>query len=38
MGYRYLRGRVDELVVEMEKEATELVDTLHTRTVGAEAA
>ena len=38
MGYRYLRGRVDELVVEMEKEATELVDTLHTRPVSAEAA
>ena len=38
MGYRYLRGRVDELVVEMEKEATELVDTLHTRPLGAEAA
>jgi biopolymer transport protein ExbB len=36
MGYRYLRGRVDELVVEMEKEATELVDTLHRRPAGSE--
>ncbi|MEJ2515275.1 MAG: MotA/TolQ/ExbB proton channel family protein [Gammaproteobacteria bacterium] len=31
IGYRYLRGRVDALVVEMEKEATELVDALHRR-------
>lgn len=38
IGYRYLRGRVDELVVEMEKEATELVDTLHRRPAGLEAA
>lgn len=33
IGYRYLRGRVDELVVEMEKEAMKLVDTLHRRPV-----
>jgi biopolymer transport protein ExbB len=31
IGYRYLRGRVDELVVEMEKEAMKLVDALHRR-------
>ncbi|MGH8496027.1 MAG: MotA/TolQ/ExbB proton channel family protein [Gammaproteobacteria bacterium] len=29
IGYRYLRGRVDELVVEMEKEAFKLVEALH---------
>jgi biopolymer transport protein ExbB len=29
MGYRYLRGRVDSLVVQMEKEAMKLVDTIH---------
>lgn len=29
IGYRYLRGRVDELVVEMEKEAIKLVEALH---------
>ena len=29
MGYRYLRGRVDELVVDMEKEAMKLVEALH---------
>lgn len=28
IGYRYLRGRVDALVVQMEKEATTLVDAL----------
>ena len=28
IGYRYLRGRVEALVVEMEKEATKLVETL----------
>jgi biopolymer transport protein ExbB len=31
MGYRYLRGRVDGLVVEMEKEAMKLVDALQYR-------
>jgi len=31
MGYRYLRGRVDELVVEMEKEAMKLVEALQYR-------
>jgi len=29
IGYRYLRGRVDGLVVQMEKEATKLVDAMH---------
>jgi len=29
IGYRYLRGRVDSLVVQMEKEAMKLVDTIH---------
>ncbi|MDH3588890.1 MAG: MotA/TolQ/ExbB proton channel family protein [Gammaproteobacteria bacterium] len=29
MGYRYLRGRVDSLVVQMEQEAIKLVETLH---------
>ncbi|HUO82915.1 MAG TPA: MotA/TolQ/ExbB proton channel family protein [Gammaproteobacteria bacterium] len=29
IGYRYLRGRVDALVVEMEKEAIKLVEALH---------
>jgi biopolymer transport protein ExbB len=29
IGYRYLRGRIDALVVQMEKEATSLVDALH---------
>lgn len=29
IGYRYLRGRVDGLVVQMEKEAMKLVDTIH---------
>jgi len=29
IGYRYLRGRVDTLVVQMEKEAMKLVDTIH---------
>jgi len=31
IGYRYLRGRVDALVVEMEKEAITLVEALHRR-------
>lgn len=31
IGYRYLRGRVDALVVEMEKEALSLVEALHRR-------
>ncbi|MFK8015126.1 MAG: MotA/TolQ/ExbB proton channel family protein [Gammaproteobacteria bacterium] len=31
IAYRYLRGRVDALVIEMEKEATRLVDTLGDR-------
>jgi biopolymer transport protein ExbB len=29
IGYRYLRGRVDGLVVNMEKEAMRLVDAIH---------
>ena len=29
IGYRYLRGRVDALVVQMEKEAMKLVDAIH---------
>jgi biopolymer transport protein ExbB len=29
IAYRYLRGRVDALVVEMEKEAMKLVDAVH---------
>ncbi len=29
IGYRYLRGRVDSLVVQMEQEAIKLVETLH---------
>ncbi len=29
IGYRYLRGRIDALVVQMEKEATGMVDALH---------
>ena len=29
IGYRYLRGRVDALVVQMEKEAIKLVEALH---------
>ncbi|MBT8137205.1 MAG: MotA/TolQ/ExbB proton channel family protein [Gammaproteobacteria bacterium] len=29
MGYRYLRGRVDSLVVQMEQEAIKLVEALH---------
>jgi biopolymer transport protein ExbB len=31
MGYRYLRGHVDELVIEMEKEAMQLVDAIEAR-------
>jgi hypothetical protein len=31
MGYRYLRGRVDALVIEMEKEAMKLVHALDAR-------
>lgn len=29
IGYRYLRGRVEALVVQMEQEATKLVDAIH---------
>lgn len=29
IGYRYLRGRVDSLVVQMEKEAIRLVEAIH---------
>ena len=29
IGYRYLRGRVESLVVRMEKEAIALVEALH---------
>lgn len=29
MGYRYLRGRVDSLVIQMEQEAIKLVEALH---------
>lgn len=29
IGYRYLRGKVDELVVQMEQEAIKLVEALH---------
>jgi len=29
IAYRYLRGQVDALVVDMEKEAMKLVDALH---------
>ncbi|MDH3645396.1 MAG: MotA/TolQ/ExbB proton channel family protein [Gammaproteobacteria bacterium] len=29
MAYRYLRGRVDSLVVQMEQEAIKLVETIH---------
>ena len=29
MGYRYLRGRVDTLVVQMEQAAMKLLETLH---------
>ncbi len=38
MGYRYLRGRVDELVVDMEKEAMKLVEALHAGLPGDEGA
>jgi biopolymer transport protein ExbB len=38
MGYRYLRGRVDELVVDMEKEAMKLVEALHAGLPGEEGA
>jgi biopolymer transport protein ExbB len=31
MAYRFLRGRVDELTVEMEQEALKLVDILRGR-------
>jgi len=31
IGYRYYRGRVDTLVVDMEKEAIKLVEALHRR-------
>ena len=33
IGYRYLRGRVQSLVVEMEKEATKLIDALEDKGV-----
>jgi biopolymer transport protein ExbB len=29
IAYRYLRGQVDALVVDMEKEAMKLIDALH---------
>ena len=32
IGYRYLRGRVDGLVVQMEKEVMKLVDAIHQET------
>ena len=35
MGYRYLRGRVDELVILMEKEALRLVQSLDAQRAGA---
>lgn len=35
IGYRYLKGRVDELVVQMEQEAIKLVDALHGPSPGA---
>ncbi len=40
MAYRYLRGRVDELVVEMEQQALKLVEAIHgqTASAGSEAA
>ncbi|WP_440995422.1 MotA/TolQ/ExbB proton channel family protein [Arhodomonas sp. SL1] len=31
MAYRYLRGRVDELIVEMEQQALRLVEALHSQ-------
>ena len=31
IGYRFLRRRVDSLVIEMEKEATKLIDAIHPR-------
>jgi biopolymer transport protein ExbB len=34
IAYRYLRGQVDALVVEMEKEAMKLVDALHAAAAG----
>jgi len=34
MGYRYLRGRVDELVIAMEKEALRLVQSLDAQRAG----
>jgi biopolymer transport protein ExbB len=36
IGYRYLRGRVDSHVVEMEKEAMKLVDAMHVEIPGIE--
>src|SRR5690606_41830885 len=35
MGYRYLRGRVDALVVQMEKEAWKFLETLQHQRAGA---
>ena len=35
IAYRYLRGRVEELVVEMEKEANKLIDALAAQRPGA---
>ena len=35
IGYRYLRGKVDELVVRMEKEAIKLVDAIESQTTQA---
>ena len=34
IGYRYLRGRVDSLVVNMEKEAMKLLESIHTERSG----
>lgn len=34
IGYRYLRGRVDSLVVNMEKEAMKLLEAIHTERSG----
>ena len=33
--YRFLRGRVDELVITMEQEAIKLIEALHSKTAGA---
>lgn len=34
IGYRYLRGRVDSLVINMEKEAMKLLESIHTERSG----